>query len=142
MCGPEPTRGSFCLPCDGGCGGSGHAVRFGGWGVSVPRRRGRGGGRGAGAWCGLPHVRGDGGPGGEAEATPLRGGTPPEEQPEAPVQVGALVLQRLGAGQARGDPSSGLLGTLERGLALASIFLGRKGHFPELGDTVRGVHRV
>lgn len=57
--------------CDGGRRGRGHAVGFGGWGISAPRRRGGGDGRGAGARRGLPHVRGDGGPGGETEAAPL-----------------------------------------------------------------------
>lgn len=94
---PEPTLGSLCLWGDGGRRGRGHAVGFRGCGVSVPWRRGWGGGRGAGTRRGLPHVRGDGGPGGEAEVAPLRGGTPPEEQPEAPVQVGALVTWHRGA---------------------------------------------
>lgn len=71
VCGSELALRSFGPFCYGGRRSSGHTVGFGGWGVSVPWRRSRGGGRGAGAWRGLPHVRSDGGPSGEVEAAPL-----------------------------------------------------------------------
>lgn len=139
---PEPTPAAVGLSCDG-CRGSGDpAVGLGGWGVSGSRGRRRGGGGGARARRGLPHVRGDGGPGGEAEATPLRGGAPSKEQSEAPVQVRALPLAP-GAGWAQGtlllsevktlgsDPHFLCLLAQERNFCTERGEVSRLGHFAE-----------
>uniref|UniRef100_A0A4X2L7H1 Intraflagellar transport protein 57 homolog n=1 Tax=Vombatus ursinus TaxID=29139 RepID=A0A4X2L7H1_VOMUR len=89
---PPPTPPPLSLPPPPrthGCGcGRGVAGGRRGYGASAPRRGGGRGGRvrGAGPWSGLPHVRGDGRPGGEAEAAALRRGDPAQKQPEAPVQ--------------------------------------------------------
>lgn len=140
---PEPTPGSVGLSCDG-CRGSGDlAVGLGGWGVSGSRGRRRGGGGGARARRGLPHVRGDGGPGGEAEAAPLRGGAPPKEQSEAPVQVRALPPWRPLLAGPRGRSSSVRRGPGAQSRTFpSSAFLAQKGNFccTERGEVFRLGH--